>query len=167
MLIFANIDSCLLWKSMDCQCWNDTHTPGTKTSTSRVIPRVDLNSWSVDPQRKFIGVYPRPIKLFIYDLVIDVNVSMSRVDNLSSGHEVQNGKSPSHFIHPFNVLWHRESLRTVSYTHRRTFVDKSCRQIKSCEWQWHDAWKYIESFKIPPKCECSSMKTPTWKTPLF
>ena len=85
---------------MDCHCWTDTHTFRTKTSSSRVIQRVDLNSWSVDPQRTFIGVYPRPINPFICALVIDVHVSMSRVDNFSSGHEVQNGKSPSPFIYP-------------------------------------------------------------------
>lgn len=56
------------------------------------------------------------------------HVSIRRVDNLSSRHVVTNGKISSHFMHPFIVMKaFRESPRTVSHTHRRTSVDKSCR----------------------------------------
>ena len=79
------------------------------------------------PAKEFIGVNLGPIILFIFYLCIDVHVSASRVDNLSSRHDVQNGENPFHFTHPLNVLWHRGILRTVSDICRRTFVDESCR----------------------------------------
>ena len=81
-------------------------------------------SWFFDPQRNSSGITSIPS--YSSSSVSSSMYTFQCVD-LWSHHIVPNGKNPSHIIHPFKVLWHRESLRTVSYTRRRTSVDKSRR----------------------------------------
>ena len=148
----------------------------TLMPTCRAKPRVDLGSWSVDESGQFSKDYLGPVILFVIDLVIDVHLSMRRVDNLWSRHDVQNGKSPFRLLHPFNVMWHREILQSVSYAHRRTLVDKFCRWIELCRRtpctyndmmraNASDSSQFLPSVKTPvwvPVWKLLSSDTPNW-----